>query len=359
MTLRTETVRAQLIELARGIGPGGALPPARVLREQLNASNATLGAALDELAARGQVLRKPGSGIYVSPTLDQRRLALVVNPEFFAQAGVSPFWGQLLLEIRRRAEARGEALFLHFAEHRTSASEPLLPSGLTEEVCKGRLAGVLAIGLTHPQAQWIEAQSTPVVAFAGAARYLVQLAMEELVQVGVAVLARRGCMRLALLAATDTPQASVAFRAACTAHGLTGQVLTSTEVSSSAARGWALASQALRAECDGILSLDDTLTQGFLMHLLHTNALAKLTIATHANTSSHTLLGWENHVIRLEFDPAAIVAGLFSCLDALITGTLLPNTQLIGDAGFPPIYSEPIHALTLSPTLIVPQENRP
>ena len=73
--LKTESVRERLLQLAREIGPGGALPPARTLRERLDTSNATLSAALDELAARGQVLRKPGSGIYVSPALDQRRLA--------------------------------------------------------------------------------------------------------------------------------------------------------------------------------------------------------------------------------------------------------------------------------------------
>ncbi|WP_309722046.1 GntR family transcriptional regulator [Armatimonas sp.] len=357
--LRTDVTREQLLELARKIGSGGALPSARTLREQLGISNATLGAALEELAARGQIIRKPGSGIYVSPTLDQRRLALAVNPEFFAQAGVSPFWGQLLLETRRRAEARGEALFLHFAERSIRESEPLLPPGLTEEVSKGRLVGVLAIGLTHPQARWIEAQGVPVVAFAGAARYLVQLAMEELVQSGVAALARSGCQRLALLAPTETPQTSVIFRAACTAHALTGQVLASTEAPSHAGRGWELARQARTTPCDGVLSLDDTLTQGFLMHLHHTNTLSKITVATHANAGSPTLLGWEDKLIRLEFDPAAIVSGLFSCLDALIAGTVLPDTQLIGDAGFPPIYSEPIHALTLSPKLILPQENQP
>ena len=359
LSLKTKNIRERLLELAREIGPGGALPPARALRERLDTSNATLSAALDELAARGQVLRKPGSGIYISPTLDQRRLALAVNPEFFAQAGVSPFWGQLLLETRRRAEARGEALFLHFAERSIRESEPLLPPGLTEEVCKGRLAGIIAIGLTHAQTRWIEAQGVPVVAFAGAARYLVQLAMEELVQSGVAALARSGCQRLALLSPTENPQASIPFRAACTAHRLAGQVLASTEPPSYAARGWALADQVLSAPCDGVLSLDDTLTQGFLMHLHHTNRLAQITVATHANTGSPTLLGWEDRLIRLEFDPAAIVSGLFSCLDALIAGTVLPSTQLIGDAGFPPVYSEPIHALTLSPTLILPQENQP
>ena len=93
------------------------------------------------------------------------------------------------------------------------------------------------------------------------------------------------------------------------------------------------------------------------MRLHHTNKLAQIAVATHANAGSPTLLGWEDKLIRLEFDPAAIVGGLFSCLDALIAGTILPGTQLIGDAGFPPVYSEPIHALTLSPTLILPKEN--
>ena len=70
---KTDTVRERLIEIAREVGVGGALPPARTLREQLNTSNATLSAALDELAARGQIVRRLGSGVYVSPTLDQRR----------------------------------------------------------------------------------------------------------------------------------------------------------------------------------------------------------------------------------------------------------------------------------------------
>jgi DNA-binding MarR family transcriptional regulator len=348
---RTDDVREKLLALACEIGAGGVLPTARLLREQLGVSNATLNAALDELAARGQVIRKPGSGVYVAPSIAQRRLALVVNPLFFTHAGISPFWGLLLEEIQRRATARGEALFLHFAES----------VGLAEEVTKGRLAGVLAIGLTHTQTRWIESHHTPTVAFAGAARCYVQVAMDALIQSGVAALAREGCRKIVLLVSHTEMAPLRAFEVSCLAQDIeSSEILSaSSELSTQSLpfQGWALAESLLASNLDercGVLSLDDTLTQGFLMRLLRADMLARLTIATHANTGSPTLLGWEDRLIRLEHDPADIVTGLFTCLDALIAGTQPPNTYIVADAGFPPVYSEPIRALSLSPKVILP-----
>jgi hypothetical protein len=50
---------------------------------------------------------------------------------------------------------------------------------------------------------------------------------------------------------------------------------------------------------------------------------------THANRGAATLLGWENELTRIEYDPAEMVEALFALLHARLSGAPPAGRHLI------------------------------
>jgi hypothetical protein len=340
-TRRDEASQA-LELLARRLGPGKALPPIRTLRSELGFSNVTLSGALSALEARGAIVRRPGSGIYVSESLISRRIALVCNPRFLVTLGASPFWQLLLSEAARRADSE------HLASHFAPGDAAELPFALAEAISDRLIDGVIAIGLPHAQTRWIE-RYLPVVAFAGPARWMVSLAFAELIQIGVSALARARAPRITLLLDAPNPNHEASFSDATAEYGLMGSVVYAANTHES----FALAR--IIDPDEAILSLDDMLTQGLLMGL----SKAKLPlpkIATHANIGSAALIGWDDQLIQLAFDPSQLARTLFELLATVLSGETPKNTTPAGDAGSPE-FPEPLYQRTLRPTLILPESS--
>ena len=196
---KVDQTYGKLLALAHRLGPHAKLPTVRTLREDLNVSQATLDAAFSRLEGQNVVIRRQGSGVYVSPGLRQRNMVLLCNPEFFLHQGGSPFW-QLLVEHIADSAAQNETrLTLHFLHpyrgDETSAQPDAtaIPITLQEEIKNGAIHGVITINVFHATARWIESHGVPVVAYAGAAQYIITQSNAALVQLGVASLMRQGC----------------------------------------------------------------------------------------------------------------------------------------------------------------------
>jgi len=344
---KVDNTYERLLSMAHHLGPQAKMPTVRRLREEMSVSQTTLDAALARLEERHILVRRQGSGVYVSSRLRQRNIALLCEPEYFLRYGASPFWGLLVDRIRSIA-ARNEAhLSLHFLRSWTQDelvnpedSSPLHPT-LLDEIAAGKIHGVISIGAPHPVARWIESHGVPVVAYAGAAQYIIGQSDAVLMQMGMVELVRQGCRRIEPLLHhyTHRPDIAVAwhgqydvYRGAMLAHGL--QPVPSSQLAlemddastTNVERGFQLAlmrfgpSVPPEERAEAVISEDDMMTQGFLMGLyrLGLRPNQDIKIATHANAGSSVLLAWQDDLIRLEYDFSLLVDLLFKTLDALM-----------------------------------------
>ena len=134
--------REQVLELIEALRVGDAIPPERVLSQQLGVSRLTLRAALAELVREGHVTRRRGAGTFVAEPKVAKEMTITSFSDDMRQRGLTP--GSKTLEFRTiPAGARlGRILYV-------SPSEPVL------SVKRLRLADgdPMAVELLHvPQA---------------------------------------------------------------------------------------------------------------------------------------------------------------------------------------------------------------
>src|SRR5207247_10206730 len=82
-------IRMRVIELIRGLGVGQAIPSERRLSGELGVSRLTLRAALDELVREGYLVRRHGSGTFVSEPQIAQQLTLTSFTEGMRPRGMA------------------------------------------------------------------------------------------------------------------------------------------------------------------------------------------------------------------------------------------------------------------------------
>ena len=353
---KTQALRAQLIELARKLGPEAKLPTMRDLCDSLQVSGMTLNRALSELEAQGVINRRQGSGTYVAatygtPRTTERTVGLVYDRDIFA-AGNSPFTGLLVDEARRRAAAGNERFSFYLAV----PSKDNLPihDDLAEAVRGHRLHGVLFVGEQNPQAlQWLLGQNVPVVALAYTpiAPWRVKINHAAGIRSGVHALAEQGCRRIGLWipvgvgigrAEGEESFAELdAFREALKERGLSFEpnrvwehqnltdAVPAQPEDTNQEQGYRAALQVFgdagttnQQHPDGLVIDDDMMTRGALVALQQAGIRlgTDVKIATHINRGSEVLLGYEDLLTLIEVDPGEIVEAMFSMLETLMDG---------------------------------------
>jgi GntR family transcriptional regulator len=118
VTKQRET-RDRVLDLIEGLGVGEAIPSERQLSAELGVSRLTLRAALDELAREGYVVRRRGSGTFVSEPKIAQELTMTSFTEDMRRRGMEPGSRTLGLEIVPAGARLGR--FLH-----VSPSEPIV-----------------------------------------------------------------------------------------------------------------------------------------------------------------------------------------------------------------------------------------
>jgi DNA-binding LacI/PurR family transcriptional regulator len=345
--VRTQGVCDRLAELARLLGPEGKMPSVQDLCAETGVSTATLNDALNEMERRGVLYRVRGVGIFVAPTI-KRNIAVVCRPSLFRSPAHSPFWDLLIEEIEKRAGELEEAVAFHWAlgQDEVPPPAPPLPENLLHDLAAGRVQGLLSIGLHTDSAQWLVdnfGAQLPIVCYAQDKPHPVEMDGDLMMRQGVQTLVSCGCRRIAYLQSTQEPNGEMG----ASAH--VAQLLESThselglkpqrdlwrfgllaengEVLTSQEQGYGLALQVLELapehRPDGLLFADDLTTSGALAACRQLGlAVGKdILIATHSNSKSPLLFGYENDLILMEYDTAELVREMFSWLDELIDGT--------------------------------------
>lgn len=349
---KLDAVCLQLEKLARGMGGEARLPTVSQLREVTGASAGTISSALELLQQSDVLYRIQGNGIYVSPRL-QPNIALICSAPFFRNSNHSPFWDMLVDFARDWARERNQRLACHLTQPLEQADQGAvaLYGGLMDDIACGKVQGVLGVGVEKAEAAWIEAQNVPFVAFAGEARWRVSMTTGQHIRMGAEALAEQGCRSIGLWSAwqphlvyaTDTLLEKQATRELFFRQGLEGtgvsydaSLLRQIALENCGSDGWMttqsqqeqgfhVAQEVLDqgALPDGVIIADDMMTHGALIALRRAGVRVPgdLRIATQANRGSHVLMGSEEDLILLEYDPREIVQRMFATLETLMAGS--------------------------------------
>jgi DNA-binding LacI/PurR family transcriptional regulator len=333
-------VSAQLRDLAVARGAGNKLPTVDELCESLGTSRATLDNALSELEARNIVLRKRGSGIYVSPKIGYKNIAVAFSHASEWANIVSPFWGILqdLLWQRglERAPQREHEYSFHLLRHDVGGDRSSVRGNFEDMLAAGRFDGVLCVRPDEPLQHLMTASGIPIVGFAVGpeAGWSAGFDIVEMFRLGVEHLIQQGCRRIMMVPAFNfalgtfekierISQSSEAliedFRLKYAAD-YANMPRVHQDFGEQAA---AIIFGAPRGERpDGLIVLDDMVTDGLIKALyeLDIRPGRDVRIASHANTGSPVLRGWERRLTLIESDPDTLVSALFETLDILLDG---------------------------------------
>ena len=118
MTKQSET-RDRVLDLIEQLGVGDAIPSERVLSADMGISRLTLRAALDDLVREGYLIRRRGSGTFVSEPKIAQELTLTSFTEDMRRRGLHPASRTLELKVVPAGARLGR--FLH-----VSPSEPIV-----------------------------------------------------------------------------------------------------------------------------------------------------------------------------------------------------------------------------------------
>jgi GntR family transcriptional regulator len=87
---KQDQIRQEVIQLIQGLGIGQAIPSERKLSTDLGVSRLTLRAALDDLVREGYLVRRHGSGTFVSEPKIAQQLTLTSFSEDMRRRGMVP-----------------------------------------------------------------------------------------------------------------------------------------------------------------------------------------------------------------------------------------------------------------------------
>jgi len=340
LSAKNQEIFQSLVEIAVGLGPEAKLPTVQQLRRDFGVSVATLDGVLSHLESQNVIYRRQGSGIYVSPYLHKKNVGLVIVPEYF-RAGTSPFWAEIVEDMRQRASLQGE-VFRFYLGLPSGRSDVPVHEDLQDDIASQRLDGVFFIGHNSDAISWLESRQVPVVNFAGSAQYKVGLDYQDLIEQSVNTLVESGCQNIGLMVPflyrdEDTlikPSShTIEFEKLLIEKGLSFnpsfvwdaknigglELLTYQEQGHAAALRFFDSNAPARP--DGIVIVDDMMTRGALiaMQKLGVSLTQDVKIASHTNRGSSVLQGYDE-LLLLEINPADIVKAMFEMLNTLMDG---------------------------------------
>jgi len=336
---KLEQIAEALRTLADSVGPGGRLPPLRKLVVDLDASQATVVRALEQLEAESVIQRRHGSGIYVCDQLAGNQILVLIDPAFLID--VSPFFSILITHLLDALAEHGANVDVQVVppEKRVGdmTASKLPPAEEVLRKVSGRgYRGAVLLGTAESIGWQIDSQGIATAAFGAAARYIVQVHDSDTCQIGIQELLRLGCERIALLSpgSLRTYEMANAIMSSYnvvpfTAPEYQGERTRLTLGHRSSAlimTGYEAALQSFgrgRAESerpDGVLILNDMYAQGFLAGLneLGLRPGADVKIATHSNAGSTALLGYHHMISRIEFSTQQLA---FALAEAILSAS--------------------------------------
>lgn len=351
---KVEVIHTTLLGLARRIGPGGQLPTVRKLCEMLAASRSTMDRVLRTLESERVVNCIQGSGIYVSPLINQRKIGIIFPGNISDPLRYSQFWRLLHSAAMRLAAKNGDELKTYFGcpAHNEDNLEPSTYS-LLDDISSRRITGLITVGIgKKDQFEWLKSYGLPIVSFGHSEMSDASFCLNDSanIQTGLAALHDAGCKKVALvnhgsnIDSEDTADSSSKiFKDACKSLGLfyspdlkwSTRLLTQWESLEDAAASIIRQKWSSQEDNpDGILFLDDTMAHGGMIALLESGIKLgpEVQVAAITHTGASLLRPFSKYLYRVEIDPAEIIEKMFSILGKLLQGMTLADKNLLLEA---------------------------
>lgn len=328
---RAEQVQQILADLARHLGPNSKLPTTRDLRKAMRISQATLDSALDGMELQGLIHRRHGSGVYVSPLIKLKRIAVVMAHGVF-ETRSETFDHVLFRALGSEAKRRKYLVSYHFAEADRNEDEHG-PHQLAIDAQQGRIDAMVIRGPLSRHSQEVQSIELPSVFVTSdkSAKPRIEFDAPGVITRGVQLLAQAGCKRIGFAYANypsggEHPPALKGYKDALAANGFSynPQWVIPFNTESIASRSLTALTQFHELwndwseRPDGFLSTDDQFTSGVVhaCRLMKLRIPEDLVVATHANKGLE--LFDQTRVIRLEFDPADVAIAILATVDELL-----------------------------------------
>lgn len=346
-TSKTDELVGELTQLVEQNDSQGKLPPIRSIMADYKVSQATVVAALSKLEAKGLITRRHGSGIFIESAGIDKPILVLLDPESFMNP--SSFWETIYYELKRPYFEDPDRLDCRFTistgrRSRQSPVEDQLSPDIWAKLESNGYSGILAVGLSIELMVRLNQFEIPAVGLGTPARHHIRMSMVEACQLGVMELASLGCKKVSLYHPVHVTTREI-FVSTLQVHGIEeftvelddhqneydqpgGQNGTMLVGSDTIKQGFRSACLAFGDQSDpshrpdGILSLDDLFTFGYIMGLttLGRKAGRDVQIATHSNLESPVLWGWEKDLIQMQFSVSEAVQSLHVILKSLIYG---------------------------------------
>jgi len=334
---RLSAVANKVRSVAEHVGPGGRLPSVRGLMRSCGVSQSTVVQALDRLELEGLVERRPRSGVFVSSFVQVRPRLILFEPNIVTTP--TPFSEMLLQEMIKPYLDCPDKAVIQFTNPQLRRPEEVpvrdwLSSDLWAKLEARRFSSVVGVGTHERLNAEIEGLGNSMLTFGTSSQYMLAFAMLEACQMGVAGLVQEGCQRIALFNTPYVPIREV-FVASLAAHGVTETVLPFEAFHANhndnlvrsfhlveRGRRSALQAMAISPPPDGVLSLDDMFTQGFILGLLELGLKPgrDIEVASHVNQGSPALRTWEKQITQLQFSLSEVAKQLYEAADLLADG---------------------------------------
>ncbi|GCE12886.1 substrate-binding domain-containing protein [Tengunoibacter tsumagoiensis] len=332
---KIEHLCTRLREIASAQGPNTRLPTVDELCLLLSTSRVTLTEVLKQLESQQVLYRQHSKGIFVSPYIHRKNIGIVLNSTLFMARGASPFWGMLwglFAQEARKREMQGNLLHSFYGAFQ-GETQIELPEECQQMILAQRFQGVLTIGLSVQENEWILDQGVPCVAFAGGCPWVVALDQLQFVRMAIRSMAQQNCRSLEFWLHSsygeNDPDLVEQLDGIQANQGLifdSVQLRIGHERPTLQEQGYQMAmevfGQTKKPHPDGIILLDDMMTDGVLaaFQVLGIHTGQDVTIVTHSNLNSMLLFTALPGITVLEFDPTETVQAMFTLLDTLMMG---------------------------------------
>lgn len=148
ITKQSQT-RDQVVDLIESIGVGDAIPSERQLSQDFGVSRLTVRAAIDELAREGYLVRRRGSGTFVSEPKIAQELTMSSFSEEMRKRGMRPGSKTLSLEVKHAGAYLGRCLHVSPSERIVVATRLRLADDETMAIETLHVPEPLVPGLTR------------------------------------------------------------------------------------------------------------------------------------------------------------------------------------------------------------------
>ncbi len=335
-------------------GPEWKLPTISKLCSIFSTTPITIDKALSTLERKQIIYRTRGSGIYVSPTIFQKTIAIVFGWNIFSYSGVSKEVFNILLKkceerIQKNTEKERFSVYLDIPEIQNDLSSTMHTHyQLQRDIESGEIDGVISLIIRDlVQLSWFQ-KTIPTVSFSMLGKKgTVHADFKKLIEIGTNSLIKEKCSKIGLIT-------GFGYLRKQKYHGdIKGYIKTIKDfgleykpeyiwdnrmeerVETLEETGYRATKEILtkNKNLHGLVITHDTMTIGAIaaMQNMGIKPGKDIKIATHSNKYSPVLNlnMYKNNLILIEIDTDEVVNKIFDLLERQMAGKKIPDRKIL------------------------------